>query len=247
VGYRACYFENVPDATPQSRCVDEKKVALHRRSGHAPKIVVIDFPQSLRVLRLDRLKPDIKAKAKLLPQFHGSDARRNTGPVMNPADDPVAISDAVFVSAKIVRPILKLDADALTLSVGDAIGKTGTYFLDVQSKFLSCKVGEKIDNTLFVVGGVIERSAVGQAWRAFSAAILRRMHMLSSPASQRSCNTANLLVVILHVEIYKTGGGKSRQILPRPWPESQDITRKVWLQPRGHDFLRIFGAALAAD
>jgi len=58
---------------------------------------------------------------------------------------------------------------------------------------------------------------------------------------------ANLLVVILHVELYKTGGGESRQILPRPWPESQEITRKIWFQPRGHDFLRIFGAALATD
>ena len=56
---------------------------------------------------------------------------------------------------------------------------------------------------------------------------------------------ANLLVVILLVELYKPGSGKSSRIFPRarqPYPHASQAPR---LQPGGYDFLRVLGPALA--
>lgn len=58
---------------------------------------------------------------------------------------------------------------------------------------------------------------------------------------------AILLVVFLLVALYKAPRGKSRQILPCPWPAYSGIAQEEGLQPGGYDFLWLFSAPLAAD
>lgn len=66
-----------------------------------------------------------------------------------------------------------------------------------------------------------------------------KLHWINRPA--------NLLVVNLRVKLYKPVRDTSSRILPRIGAANSPITQEGGLQPRGHDWFRLFSAALAAN
>jgi hypothetical protein len=80
---------------------------------------------------------------------------------MNPTDKPITAAYVVLMLHEVARPIFKLNPDALTVPVGDAIRKTSLNTLNVQPKAKSGQMRKQEYDALFVVGRIIQWCSVG--------------------------------------------------------------------------------------
>lgn len=78
---------------------------------------------------------------------------------MNPTYNPITAFRIVTVNCEVPRPMFKFYSDPPSVPVCNAIGKTGLYALDMESKSLAGEVRKKVDDTLLVIRLIVKRSA----------------------------------------------------------------------------------------
>jgi len=161
---RAGYPKEVGDAGLGGGSVVEHEVSFGCLTRKAPGLAALRPPQNVAVVGAvhyaNGLHPDIEAEAVLRTQLNDAKPLRMAGPVVNPADDPVALARVVPVGGKTARPILELDADPPTGAIGDAVGKPLLDPLDPQAETPTGEMREEEDDALLVLRRVIERSVV---------------------------------------------------------------------------------------
>jgi hypothetical protein len=109
------------------------------------------------------LNPDFEAKPKLPTQLDDLDVAGDVGPIVLPADDPVALLGVVLVGAEAARPEFKLDSNALLAKpgflIGNAIRVGRLNPLNPQPESRR-DAREQEHNAEFILRGILERAMI---------------------------------------------------------------------------------------
>jgi len=122
--------------------MEKQQITLCGLTRNTPAWAAIDLRQQVTIARANWLEPDIESKPKLPPELYDPEPLGNSWPIVNPANDPVALLWIVSVLNKITGSVLEFDSYPLATQVRNAVGKSPLNTLDTKAKSSTCEMRE---------------------------------------------------------------------------------------------------------